>query len=233
MKHILSIAVAAIVVAAGAADFSPQIGVTTRALSGKNNIIPVQFESLTNGNVTVDALVCTNNIPLTSQLLVYINGSYSAWTLAAGGWTPYGTASTVDGVSVSGGAANTTLATGSAIWLSFSSEQSNVPVSFYGKVASVTNSVITARKVNLIANPTEGEVNIIAKLNEKPVVAGDVIRVVGSVDQIKRNKTNNGWIKYDPDNGVVNVDTLSVPGYTGVWYYSNTNAVEDITINWN
>ena len=240
MKKFITIAVASIAVASVAESFSPQIGVTTLTLTSKNNIIPVQFESLVagtaDGKVTADALVCTNNIPLASHLYIYQNNAYTAWTLENSGWYPRDISSTEDdGVDKPGVPADgQVLSVGSAIWLSLNGPATG-DVSFYGKVASSTNSTIVAGKCNLLANPTGGSVDIIAKLKGKSVAAGDVIRLVGSAEQISWSGKNNNWGKFDPNanngvGGIATVNSLEVSPYQGFWYYSNGSG--NITINW-
>ena len=239
MKRILSIAVASLAVAAVADSFSPQIGVTTLSLSNKNSVIPVQFESLvagtTGGKVTADALVCTNNIPLNSHLYIYQNGAYTAWTLEASGWAARDVTSTSDDGVVHPGVpvAGQVLDVGTGIWLSLNGATS-ATVSFYGKVASFTNSTIEAGKCNLLANPTSSSVDIIAKIGNN-ASAGDVIRLVGSQEQISRSGKNNKWGKFDPNansgmGGITTVTSLEVSSYQGFWYYSNGSG--NITINW-
>ena len=233
MKKILSIAVASLAIAAVADNtYSPQIGVTTLNLTQKNNIIPVQFTSLAgSGNVTADALVCTNNIPLGSHLYIYQNNSYTAWTLEESGWYPRDISSTEDDGVVAPGvpAGDQVLAVGSAIWLSLYGSTS-ATVSFYGKVVSSMSSTIEAGKCNLLANPTGESVDIIAKIGNN-ASAGDVIRLVGSHEQISRNESNTKWGKFNPETGFIDeVASLSVSSYQGFWYYSKGSA---IIINWN
>ena len=234
MKKILTIAVASLAIAAVADTYSPQIGVTTLDFTHKNNIIPVQFTSLAgSGNVAADALVCTNNIPLGSNLYIYQNNAYTAWTLGTDGWEARDIeGSAADGIYSKPGipAGDQVLAVGSAIWLSLNGSTS-ATVSFYGKVASSTNSTIEAGKCNLLANPTGGSVDIIAKIGNN-ASAGDVIRLVGSQEQISRNKDATKWGKFNPmTGGVDEVTSLSVSSYQGFWYYSKGSA--NITINWN
>ena len=113
MKKLLTIAVASIAVAAAADSYSPSIGVTSISLSQKNNVIPVQFNSLANnGSVTAGELVCTNNIPPSSHLYVY-DGGWTAWELQASGWAPV-TAVTADGITGGSGADTKELPAGSA-----------------------------------------------------------------------------------------------------------------------
>lgn len=238
MKKILTIAVASLAIAAVADNtYSPQIGVTTLNLTQKNNIIPVQFTSLAgSGNVAADALVCTNNIPLGSNLYIYQDNAYTAWTLGTDGWEARDIeGSAADGIYSKPGvpAENQVLAVGSAIWLSLNGSTS-ATVSFYGKVASSTNSTIEAGKCNLLANPTSSSVDIIAKIGNN-ASAGDVIRLVGSQEQISRNGKNNDWGKFDPNansgmGGIATVTSLEVSSYQGFWYYSKGSG--NITINW-
>jgi len=171
MKKILTIAAASIAVAAIADSFSPDIGVTTLSLSLKNNVIPVQFNSLADsGSVKAGDLVCTNNIPLNSYLFVYNDGSYTAWQLVESGWNPLDVASgtaEAAGITYSGNANSVSLPAGSAIWLSFPAAQSPAKlVSFYGKVATSTNTTITAGTKQpknpvstLVCNPTGGDIS--------------------------------------------------------------------------
>ena len=168
MKKLLTIAVASIAVAAAADNtYSPSIGVTSIGLSQKNNVIPVQFNSLaTSGNVTAGELVCTNNIPPSSHLYVYDNG-WTAWELQASGWAPVTTV-TADGITGGSGANTKYLPAGSAIWLSFPNTPSSaINVSFYGKVAASTNTTIAAGTGSapvstLVCNPTGATITSLA-----------------------------------------------------------------------
>ena len=226
MKKILTIAVASLAVAAIADTFSPQIGVTTLELSQKNNIIPVQFTSLAGaGNVTADALVCTNNIPDGSYLYVFTDNSYKAWYLLAGtGWVA---PDVVTEGKVPGelgaeipSASGVTLNAGSAIWLSFPTAASH-SVSVYGKVATSTNVTITAGKSNLICNPksTSAELHFSSGFN---YTIGDKITVVGSTDLFSGYflYTTAGWKKVTGSK-MVSADVITIPGYCGCWYVSN------------
>ena len=244
MKKILTIAVASIAVAAIADPFSPEIGVTTLSLTQKNNIIPVQFTSLAaSGAVTAGALVCTNNIPLTSHLFVYdANSGYTAWELGAGGWSGMdvaggsGTAS-IEGITYSGGADQKTLSTGSAIWLSFPESSkptsgSPVLVSVYGKVATSTNVTIVAGKSNLICNPTTSTKSLGAVLEGKTIANGDTIQLIEetfSANYVYLSSASS-WYKIEPGKSPEKVGSLpSLGQYQGVWYKSNGSSNIEIT----
>ena len=226
MKKILSVALASLAVAAIADPYySPQIGVTTLSLSQKNNIIPVQFTSLTNGNVSAAALVCTNNIPVTSHLYVYdaISG-YSAWTLSASGWQALDTASTADGISAGVPADGQTLVAGTAIWLSFPAEQ-NVTVSIYGKVTTSYSVGIAAGtkespKNYLLANPTASALSFSTILSDMTPKKGDTIRIIGDTDTYTYNETATKWYKISPGESPAEATLPSLAAFTGFWYMS-------------
>lgn len=236
MKKILTIAVASLAIAAVADSYSPQIGVTTLSLSKKNNIIPVQFTSLaSSGDVTADALVCTNNIPQNSYLLAYADDKYSAWVLGDSGWTA-ADISNVDGVSVTGNAASSELSAGSAIWLSFPNASANRLVSVYGKVAASTNITIAAGKSNLICNPKGAA----ADLNFSTGFAftnGDKITIVGT-DEFSGyyvySSTANGWKRVTSDGiSADTVSSISIPVNCGCWYVSKATSEGTVgTIQW-
>ena len=231
MKKILTIAVASLVIAAVADSYSPQIGVTTLSLSLKNNILPVQFTSLTNGNVTADALVCTNNIPLNSYLFVY-NDGYSAWQLQETGWVGLGISSDIGGISsATAGAANTELIAGSAIWLSFPDAKATRLVSVYGKVAASTNITIVAGKSNLICNPKGTDATLVFSDGFTPT-KGDKITVVGT-------ETYSGYYVYNGTvwkkvtvSGMEDAGTISIPAYCGCWYVSKATGASPGSIVW-
>ena len=73
----------------GTLDFTPVVGVTEVKASLKNTIIPVKYNSLlTGGDVTADALVCTDELPAGTQLYVFQDNKYTGWLLERGAWTP-------------------------------------------------------------------------------------------------------------------------------------------------
>ena len=231
MKKILTIAVASLAIAAVADSYSPQIGVTTLSLNKKNNILPVQFTSLTNGNVTADALVCTNNIPLNSYLFVY-NDGYSAWQLQETGWVGLGISSDIGGISsATAGAANTELIAGSAIWLSFPDANATRLVSVYGKVAASTNITIVAGKANLICNPkgTDADLTFSSGFD---TTKGDKITIVGT-------ETYSGYYVYNGEawkkvegSEIKDAGKISIPAYCGCWYVSKATGDTAGTIQW-
>lgn len=230
MKKILTIAVASLAIAAVAdSSYSPQIGVTTLSLSNKNNILPVQFTSLTNGNVTADALVCTNNIPEGSYLLAYIGNRYSVWVLGSNGWVSTDVVS-VDGVSVTAGAANTELAVGSAIWLSFSAKPASaINVSVYGKVTTSPSVSIAAGTTSLVCNPTSS-----AKV---PTLSGlpaykDKVVVITDTNSGEYVYTGPGtkWLHRDTSGAVTESTFPEIPAHGGFWYISRGGASG--TISW-
>ena len=230
MKKILTIAVASLAIAAVADSYSPEIGVTTLSLSLKNNILPVRFTSLAgSGSVTADALVCTNNIPLSSYLLAYVGGGYSAWILTASGWSPVGI-SKIDGVNVTPGAENTELAVGSAIWLSFSAKPASaINVSVYGKVTSDTSVAITAGAKNLVCNPTTG--------SKVPTLGGDgfpakkdKVVVITDTNSGEYVYTGTKWLHRDTSGKVTDSELPTIPAHGGFWYISNGGVSG--TISW-
>lgn len=234
MKKILTIAVASIAVAAAADTYSPSIGVTSISLSQKNNVIPVQFTSLKeSGAVKVADLVCTNNIPLSSHLYVY-DGGYTAWVLQATGWVPTATVSSTEGIDAGAGADTKSLPAGSAIWLSFPAIPGEaINVSFYGKVATSTNTTIVAGSKTgstknpvstLVCNPTGGEItgDALVKMLTSPKfepVANDKIRFDNSTNGEYYIFDGTKWGKldgnYDFVEGLPKLDANK-----GFWYVS-------------
>lgn len=226
MKKILTIAVASIAVSAIADSFSPDIGVTTLSLSLKNNVIPVQFNSLAgSGSVKAGDLVCTNNIPLNSYLFVYNDGSYTAWQLVESGWNPLDVASgtaEAAGITYSGNANSVSLPAGSAIWLSFPAAQSPAKlVSFYGKVASETNTVISANKSTLVCNMTGSEKSISTLLSGVSPQKGDKIRLVTETYQGEYSYNGSSWKRFYP---TVSTELPTLGAYQGFWYLSKGGA---------
>jgi len=232
MKKILSIAVASFAVAAVAADFSPQIGVTSISLSQKNNIIPVQFASLGSGGpIAAGELVCTNNIPLQSHLYVYDAASgYTAWELQQSGWVGLDIVSstTMDGIPIPSGDANgKTIAAGSAIWLSFNAVPAEpCQIAVYGKVAASTNVTITAGSKDnpmsyLVCNPTGSPVALGDKVSGLTFAKGDTITPLGG-DTFAGNYiyTGSAWV-HVTDAGMASDVTLpTIPAYKGFWFVS-------------
>ena len=166
MKKLLTIAVASFAMAAVADYTAPQIGVTTITATAKNTIIPVPFKALSNGtsNITVTDLVKTNSLPDHTWLLSYNGTAYNSWEYSSGVWTP-GTYAGETGISPTPGAANATLACGSAIWIVLPTANSyNTSVTVYGAYATGVTSAVAAGGENgvatLVANPLQGEANI-------------------------------------------------------------------------
>ena len=237
MKKLLTIAVASIVVAAAAdGSYSPSIGVTSVPLLQKNNVIPVQFTSLKeSGAVKVADLVCTNNIPLSSHLYVY-DGGYTAWVLQATGWVPTATVSSAYGIDAGAGASTKDLPAGSAIWLSFpETPGSAINVSFYGKVATSTNTTIVAGTISdpvstLVCNPTGATVaggTLVTKLvSGVEPVKGDKITLVGgsSYSGYYSYSKSGYWMFVTTDGDGVTTATLQDPelpdlaANQGFWY---------------
>ncbi len=235
MKKLLTIAIASASVAAVASTFSPTIGVNTLSLSKKNNIIPVQFTSLESAEgtaVKASALVCTNNIPVGSHLYVFQNGSYSGWELQSTGWAPQTEISTADGISPGTPASSQTLATGTAIWLSFAeAPKSAVSVAFYGQVATTTNSTIEAGAANLICNPTSASVNLVSKLSSLTLVKGDKILPVGDDFSGYYVYSGSAWSKVEPGKVPTSgIAEISLSANQGVWFYSKSGSSR--VINW-
>lgn len=233
MKKVLSMAVASLAVAAVAADFSPNIGVTTLSLSAKNNVIPVQYTSLTNSsNVTADALVCTNNIEVGSHLYIFLNNSYTAWTLTENGWEALDTSSTSDGITAGVPAEGQTLATGTAIWLSFkTTPQSAVLVSVYGAVASELSTTIsvgssTSPVSTLVCNQTGSEKS--NWLSSVSPAKGDKVQFLGSTFSGYYQYTGSAWKKVS-GTSITEETPGSLGAYQGFWYVSKGGSG---TITW-
>ena len=241
MKKLLTIAVASIAVAAAADNaYSPSIGVTSIGLSQKNNVIPVQFNSLaTSGNVTAGELVCTNNIPPSSHLYVYDDG-WTAWELQASGWAPVTTV-TADGITGGSGADTKYLPAGSAIWLSFpNTPDPAINVSFYGKVATSTNTTITAGTESaavstLVCNPT-GTTIIGTALTTK------LSTIVEPKDKIiPLDATFDGYYSYSNKDKVwkkvvgatsTEADLPDVGANSGFWYVKEKGNTKGGSIVW-
>ena len=237
MKKLLTIAVASIAVAAAADSYSPSIGVTSISLSKKNNVIPVQFNSLaTSGNVTAGELVCTNNIPLHSHLYVYDNG-YTAWELQETGWVGLNVvASTAaDDITYSGNATAKSLSAGSAIWLSFpAATVLPITVAVYGKVAESASTEIAvgasnAPKSTLICNPTSSSVALADKVSSLSLAKGDTIQPLGATFSGNYVYSGSSWTKIEEGKITQNATLPSLAQYTGCWFVSKGGSG---TITW-
>ena len=245
MKKLLSIAVASVAVAALADPFSPTIGVTQITTSLKNTVIPVQFSSLTNGNVTADSLVCTNGLPNGTCLYIFdgTSQSYSAWVLGNTGWVG-ATRAGVDGIDAAAAAEGQVLAVGSALWISLP-EAAETTFSLYGKVATATNTTIiggtkAAPKYNLVANPTGADIEysvLIDKLSALNPQSGDTASPL--IGRFKGNFVYDGtqwkFITTNPANGSMVIMTMEdffgafgddekFPAHAGFWYVSKGGA---------
>ena len=245
MKKLLTIAIASIAVAAAAGTYSPSIGVTSISLSQKNNVIPVQFNSLaTSGNVTAGELVCTNNIPLTSHLYVYDSANgYTAWELQESGWVGLNVASTkADDITYSGNASNKVLSAGSAIWLSFPAAQDPaINVSFYGKVATSTNTTIAAGTESapvstLVCNPTGAVISsadLKTKLAEFRAAKDKIIPLNAEFGGYYSYSAKDSiWKKVTGATASETEELPNIPVNGGFWYVRAKGNTTDGSIIW-
>ena len=220
MKKLLTIAVASFAIAAVAEYTAPQIGVTTITATSKNTIIPVPFKALSDGtsDITVTDLVKTNSLPNMTWLLAYNGFNYSSWQYNSGAWTPVAYIDETK-ISSSTGAANATLACGSALWIVLPYANSyNVPVTVYGAyVGDVTSAVAAGGEsgvATLVANPLQSEATI--TVTPEPEVGDQIIIPESSKMYTYRKKkggTNGTW-RYD--GAAATLPSFSIG--QGFWY---------------
>lgn len=234
MKKILSIAVASFALAAVADTYSPTIGVTQVPLTYKDSIIAVPFASLTNGNISVTDLVCTNGLSQGDILYVFEDNTYTGWVLTGTGWvkaqneTPTGAQ----------GSSNGAVASGGAIWISlFNAPAANQTVSIYGKWVSPTATTLapataSADKQNLVANPLQSA----ATATITGAAKGDTI-IFPKDDTMERYVYNNSrsdqthfyWRK---DNVAIEPQTIPVGIGQGFWYVRAKGNTGEASIAW-
>lgn len=234
MKKILSIAVASFALAAVADTYSPTIGVTQVPLTYKDSIIAVPFASLTNGNISVTDLVCTNGLSQGDILYVFEDNTYTGWLLTGTGWvkaqttTPTGAPGMADGV----------VAPGGAIWISLQDAPSaNQTVSIYGKWVSPAATTLapataSADTQNLVANPLQSA----ATATITGAAKGDTI-IFPKDDTMERYVYNNSrgapdtyvWRK---NNVVIDPQTIPVGIGQGFWYVRAKGNTGEASIAW-
>lgn len=201
MKKLLSVAVAALAVAA-VADYTPQqVGVTAVTTTLKSTVVSVPFTSLAGGNISAKELVKTTNLASGTILYVFQNNAYTGWVLSENQWIPATSASTVDGVSVGVPADNQKLDAGDAIWLVRPSADTAASKTFYiyGTPTNLTSKAIAATSddavYTLVANPLQSN----ATISIETVAAGDEIIIPGDgvptryIYKTKRDGSDGTW----------------------------------------
>lgn len=235
MKRLLSIAVSTLALAA-VAEYSPTIGVTEIQPTLKNTVIPVLYSSLTNGNVSADSLVSTEELDENTELYVFQNDSYTGWMIDEGKWVPLESANTKSGIGIPD--PNQALAAGSAVWLIFPANQIPQKVYIYGQVVTSKSWTIERAKNNLLCNPTGAPMTgsaIVAKLASASVLATrDKIVPIGPTyaGEYIYAGAEKGWKKMNPNGTIdknVNMGELSIPANSAFWYYS-AGTGETVTI---
>ena len=228
MKKLLSVAVAALAVAA-VADYTPQqVGVTAVTTTLKSTVVSVPFTSLARGNISAKELVKTANLVEGTCLYVFQNNAYTGWVLAGNQWAPATTASTVDGVSVGIPAENQKLNAGDAIWLVRPGNDTGSKTFYiYGTPTGLTSKTIPATGDavvhNLVANPLQSA----ATISIETVVAGDEIIIPGDGVPVRYNyKTRK-----DGTGGTwrCNGQAASLPTIAvgqGFWYIRAANSAQ-------
>ena len=226
MKTLLSVAVASLSIAAVAADALPKVGVTEISATQKNTIVPVKYTSLASGAVRASDLVCTDELPALTQLFVFINDSYTAWSLTekGGSWAQVPIANTsVDGIIPGTPAEGQTLAVGSAIWVVFPNDpEEGQKIYIYGQVASSTTWTVEHGKNNLI---TGNVATFVQGLKTNSILTRkDRIVPIKSTFAGSYVYDGTAWRWMKPDGSVVK--DLSITGDTATaigdafWYYS-------------
>jgi len=219
------------------------VGMLTISSTNADTIVAVPFGELATGeSVCASNLVKTANLSKGDDLFVYNQSTkkWLAWELAKSEGTPsYLYWKSIGEVSFNakgelvqdtmGSPSTTYLAAGSAIWLKRQSPVENgnaKPFYVYGSYTNTLATVVTANVNNLVANPTENEMEIVGAETD------DQVRRVVSEQQVKQyNKIAEGWRWTDfVDNKIVfrTNSVLKLPAGQGVWYKPKTTR----TITW-
>lgn len=225
MKKLLSLAVAAVALAA-MADYAGQtIGVTKITTTNVNTIVAVPFTSLTNSLAAISAndLVSPVGLPKDTVLQVFKNNQYYGWQLDNNGvWVAVGdqAASQADVI------ANSTIACGGAIWVVLpSAPNPSQDIYIYGDFTTEpTQSSIAPGVANLIANPLQSDATV--ALSGAPA-KGDVIIIPTDGAAESYSYGRGGWV----NNGVsFDLASITVKVGQGFWYVSkSTTGVTKVT----
>jgi len=220
------------------------VGMLTISSTNADTIVAVPFGELATGeSVCASNLVKTANLSKGDDLFVYNQSTkkWLAWELAKSKGTPsYLYWKSIEEVSFNAkgelvkdttdSPSTTYLATGSAIWLKRKKnpkeEGKAIPFYVYGSYKQALSTTVTKDVNNLVANPTENEMEIVG------AETGDQVRRVVSEQQVKQyNKIAEGWRWTDfVDNKIVfrTNSVLKLPAGQGVWYKPKTTR----TITW-
>jgi len=209
-------------------------------------VVAVPWLGCGGGNVKVADLVKIDNLTAGDTLYAYESGTYKAWILQDGAWTPTTTVASGKTPAASEPAADAALARGAALWLFRQSPMDGnaaKPFYVYGQQGEGTVSAptLTAGAYNLIANPnaTAFDLNDNGKISG--ATSGDIIQIPGD-NGIARiytfNGTNWGYDTFAQAVGLpqgVMVRTRVTTGCTiergqGAWYVSKGSSAP--TINW-
>ena len=213
MKKLLSLAVAAVALAA-MADYAGQtIGVTKITTTNVNTIVAVPFTSLTNSLAAISAndLVSPVGLPKDTVLQVFKNNQYYGWQLDNNGvWVAVGdqAASQADVI------ANSTIACGGAIWVVLpSAPNPSQDIYIYGDFTDQPTESAVAVGSNLIANPLQSDATF--TLAGTPI-KGDQIIIPNDSNPESYTYSKKG--KWTGDGAAVDISSLSIKVGQGFWY---------------
>lgn len=207
------------------------LGLMNVPSTAANTMIAVPWLGVGGENVKVCDLVKTDTLSAGDQLYYYhASGTYDAWTLTGGAWTPIATAGTANGVTTAVPAANQTIARGKALWLVRSDTSKEIWI--YGQCAASAAAVtITANACNMIANPLATAFNFSGIVG----AAGDEIVIPdGTATPVRFTYENNAWGKLVTEKTQIGTtgkyvvrtsrDTTAanclIPAGQGCWYVS-------------
>lgn len=232
MKKLLSLSVASLALVAAADQFSPQIGVQSFTATTNSVLLPVKFNSLSDGAISAKELVCTNNLDIGTSLYVFQNGAYTSWVLEQSGWTATARASDTELNPAAPDPAQKLVA-GSAIWIT---PVNGKTFSIYGKVIESKTSTIERQKTNLLANPTGALVSGEALATKLAGVAQakDKISPIGDSFAGNYVYTGSSWTHVVGTTVTENAVLPDLGANQGFWYVSKS-ALDDgksNTIQW-
>ena len=232
--------------AAGAALGGDVISGTTCAAmavpaTGMYTLIAVPFKDIggKEAKVKVADVVKTVGLKDGSRLYYYTGKEYYVWTLDADAGTWTGTPVTSEekegeSVTMQTPPADFQVPCGSTLWLQ-RAEGSDASVVLYGEETAVENPTLTAKTVQLIANPKAADYRFTAEGSD-----GDMIMILqdDGTQTTYTYKKDKGWGQYKKSSAVIpgteiplskfETATVTIPGGRGAWYVSKGDTVPSI-----
>ena len=254
MKKLLSIALCAAAITSLAdgtpaettttetTDLSFQVSVipVTLPAGQANTIIAAAFDKLTGGDVDVANFVKTTNLAEGDQLLLFKDGSYTAWVLDSDKkWTKTDSTFTLgaDGnVTVGTGTETSqTLTAGSGLWIIRKDAKDAATIAIFGATSDndADSYTLSAKAWNLVGNASVKELTF-SDSNAPSVGDRCVLVESGKLVEYTYESADKGWLYRTTelvDDSVIGgkvqkqtinyKTTLTVAPGVGFWYYTD------------